>query len=114
MKDPRFQSAIYSVIDKTELVRGQEQEFLEQFQPLVCEQSVNLDLRKVARIDAAGLAALITLYCDACKAGHRFTVSCPSRHVREILAIVGLDRILMAQSEAELPLACAELQESAA
>ncbi len=114
MKDSRFQSAIYFVIDKTELVRGQEQEFLEQFQPLVCEQSVNFDLRKVARIDAAGLAALITLYCDACKAGHRFTVSCPSRHVREILGIVGLERILMPQSEAESFLRHAELQESAA
>jgi anti-anti-sigma regulatory factor len=68
----------------------------------------------VERIDAAGLAALITLYTDACKAGHSLTVSRPNRHVREILQIVGLDRILVARPEAGCLVGDLQLQESAA
>ena len=82
---------IFEFNEITELVRGNEQQFLERLQPLVRRQNVTLDLAHIARIDAAGLAALITLYCDACKAGYRFTIANPSPHVLEILAIVGLD-----------------------
>lgn len=80
--------------EMTELVRGQELGLLERLGPIVRAESVALDLSTVERIDAAGLAALIRLYCDACKAGHAFTVTGPGRHVREILALVGLDRVL--------------------
>lgn len=78
-----------------ELTRGKEQLLLERLTPLVCTKNVQLDLASVERIDAAGLAALIKLYCDACNSGHRFTVSRPRRHVREILSLVGLDRLLL-------------------
>lgn len=98
----------------TELVRGDEQLLLDRLMPVVREQSISLDLRDVTRIDAAGLAALITLYSEACKAGHRLTVSRPSRHVREILDLVGLDRILIAQPEAGCGVGNMQLQESAA
>lgn len=81
--------------EKMELVRGQEKDLLDRLAPVVRRQSVALDLEGVERIDAAGLAALITLYCDACKAGHSFTVARPGRHVREILTLVGLDRVLL-------------------
>jgi len=81
--------------ENMELVRGQEQNFLERMTPVVQRQSVSLDLESVERIDAAGLAVLITLYCDASKAGHSFTVARPRRHVREILSVVGLDRVLL-------------------
>lgn len=84
-----------------ELIRGSEQRFLERLTPLVQQESVWLDLTAVERIDAAGLSALIALYCDACKAGHSFTVFNPRRHVREILALVGLDRVLLAHEEAD-------------
>lgn len=87
--------------ENMELVRGQEQGFLERLAPVVQRQSVSLDLGSVDRIDAAGLAALITLYCDACKAGHSFTVAHPQRHVREILSVVGLDRLLLAREDGE-------------
>ncbi len=87
--------------EKMELVRGQEQDLVERLTPVVRRESVSLDLGSVERIDAAGLAALITLYCDACKAGHSFTVARPRRHVREILALVGLDRILIAPDAAQ-------------
>jgi ABC-type transporter Mla MlaB component len=114
MNDPRFESAIHFVIETSELVRGQEQQFLEQLAPLVCSQNVTVDLGKVTRIDAAGLAALITLYCDACKAGHSFRIANPSSHVSELLALVRLDRLLVAKLEGEHVCPGMELQESAA
>ena len=100
--------------ESAELVKGQEHRLVERLQSLVRRQSVVLDLSSVERIDAAGLAALITLYADACKAGHTLAVSRPSRHVREILQIVGLDRILIARPEADFPARAMQLQESAA
>lgn len=87
--------------EMAELVRGREQNLLERLARVVTREDVTLDLCGVERIDAAGLAALITLYCDACKAGHSFTVMRPGRHVREVLSLVGLDRILLARDNAQ-------------
>lgn|SRR5208337_306105 len=98
----------------TELVRGNEQRLLERLEPLVRRQNVTLDLAHIARIDAAGLAALITLYCDACKAGYRFTIENPSRHVREILDLVGLDALLVSQNAEEVSYLGTELEVTAA
>ena len=108
------ESARNIVLRIKELVRGQEHGFLEELAPAVVRENVALDFGEVERIDAAGLAALITLYTDACKAGHTLTVSRPNRHVREILQIVGLDRILVAQLGEEPGLGCMQLQGSAA
>jgi anti-anti-sigma factor len=80
----------------TELVRGHEQALLDRLEPLVCRQDLILDLCSVERIDAAGITALIYLYRSACQADHSFAVSNASPHVAEILALVGLDRILVA------------------
>ena len=85
--------------ESSELVRGQEQSFLHRLAPIVSRQCVALDMGSVERIDAAGLAALISLYCDACKAGHSFTIARAGRHVREILKLVGLDTILLSADE---------------
>jgi len=114
MNEPRFQSAIHFVVDTSELVRGQEQQFIEQLDPLVRHQSVTVDLEKVDRIDAAGLAALIRLYCDACKAGHSFRIANPSHHVAELLALVRLDRLLVVKPQEKQICPGLELQESAA
>jgi anti-anti-sigma factor len=108
------ESARNIVLRLKELVRGQEQGFLEELTPTVVRENVALDFAEVERIDAAGLAALITLYTDACKAGHTLTVSRPNRHVREILQIVGLDRILVAESGSDPGLRCMQFQGSAA
>lgn len=83
------------------LVRGTEAEFLEQMMPLVRRQSVCLDLGRVERIDAAGIAALIELYRAAREAGRCFGVTNPMPHVKEILGLVGLDRFLMNESSGE-------------
>lgn len=81
-----------------ELVRGQEQILLEQLTPLVRQQDVSLDLRRLERIDAAGIAALISLYACAQSAGHDFTISNASPRIEEILALVGLHHILMSHN----------------
>jgi anti-anti-sigma factor len=98
----------------TELVRGNERQLLKRLLPLVSRQNVQLDLAHVARIDAAGLAALITLYCEACQAGYRFDLANPSPRVLEILAIVGLDQLLLSQHAEEVSYCGERLQEAAA
>jgi anti-anti-sigma regulatory factor len=80
----------------TELVRGYDRSFVEQMTPLVRRRSVSLDLRSVRRIDAAGIAALISLYRISTEAGHRFSISHAAPHVAELLALVGLDGFLLA------------------
>jgi len=97
-----------------ELVRGREQEFLRELEPLVMRQNVTLDLEDTERIDAAGLAALVALYCEACKSGHRFAVANPSPHVRQILALVRLDAILVAGNTEEFCCFRPQFQETAA
>jgi anti-anti-sigma factor len=101
-------------IELTELVKGHEQALLEQMGPVVVRQSIALDLTPVERIDAAGIAALVTLYANACQAGHSFTVSNAQPHVAKILALVGLDRILMSQNAVQSPIPGSQLQRSAA
>ena len=98
----------------TELVRGNEQLLLERILPLVERGCVALDLHAVRRIDAAGIAALISLYRAASGAGHTFTVSNPSPHVREFLALVGLDKILESQNTDRVPYFSTRLEETAA
>lgn len=79
----------------TELVRGCDRRLVDCLTPYVRRQSIALDLHSVERIDAAGIAALITLYSDARQAGHHFSIFNVAPRVVEILAIVGLDRILV-------------------
>jgi anti-anti-sigma factor len=83
------------VVELTELVRGQDRALVERLEPLVLQQSIELNLNTVERIDAAGIAALVTLYATACQAGHSFSLSHVSPRVTKILALVGLDRILL-------------------
>lgn len=91
---------------RLELVRGQEQSFLERMTPIVRRQSVILDLASVERIDAAGLSALITLYSAARRQGHSFAVTRPGRHVREVLSLVGLESLMLAHADAPSETAC--------
>ena len=86
-----------------ELVRGQEQRLLKELEPVVRQHSVTLDMRQIERIDAAGISSLISLYGAAHGAGNQFAIvnACP--RVAEILAIVGLDRILTSRDENPCP-----------
>ena len=79
----------------TELVKGNEKLLVERLLPLVRRQSISLDLASLARIDAAGLSALIKLYCAARDAGHIFSIRNPSARVAEILALVSLDKLFL-------------------
>lgn len=86
-----------------ELVRGQEQCLLKDLDPVVREHSVTLDMRQIERIDAAGIAALISLYGAAHMAGHEFAIINASHRVAEILELVGLDRILISDNAVPCP-----------
>jgi anti-anti-sigma factor len=79
-----------------ELVRGTESQVIDELMPIIRQESVALNLSGVERIDAAGIAALITLYCTSVEAGTEFSVVDPSAHVLELLKLVGLEPILMA------------------
>jgi anti-anti-sigma factor len=98
----------------TELVRENERGLLERMLPLVERGCVSLDLHTVTRIDAAGIAALISLYRAAREAGHSFSVTSPSPHLREILVMVGLDRILDSQNAERLPYSSTQFEKTAA
>jgi anti-anti-sigma factor len=102
LNSSQLDSTTQTVSGVRQLVRGREQEILEELQPLVESRSVCLDLSSIERIDAAGLAALVLLYCAARKAGHDFAVVDPPRHVARILTIVGLDRVLLSKDYEEM------------
>ncbi len=94
---PQESKSIASVIAvECDLVRGNEAQVINDLLPRVQQESVALNLSAVERIDAAGIAALITLYCSAIEAGNDFSVVAPSAHVRDLLRIVGLESILVA------------------
>ena len=101
-------------VDIRNLVRGAETELLEEIMPLVRRQSVRLDLSRVERIDAAGLAALIALYRAASEGGRCFGVTNPTPHVREVLSLVGLDKVLMNEDSAGVECAEVDVAQSAA
>jgi len=89
------QSPIATVALNCELVRGTEDLIVGELISRVKQESVALDLSKVERIDAAGIAALITLYCTAIEAGNQFYVVSPSARVLDMLRLVGLESILV-------------------
>jgi anti-anti-sigma factor len=89
--------------DFNELVRGNEDRLMALLMPVVRERSAVLDLGCVRRIDAAGVAALISIYGAAHNAGNTFRVSNVTTHVAEILELVGLDHILVSQEMVQAP-----------
>ena len=107
MMNRNFQSVVETPVEVPgnlhELVRGQEQRLLKALEPVVREHSVTLDMRQIERIDAAGIAALISLYGSAHAAGHDFAIVNASHRVAEILELVGLDRILISHEASPCP-----------
>ena len=83
----------------TELVRGNDDQLVGMMAPLVRKHSAVLDMARVRRIDAAGIAALISVYGYARDAGHTFRICNVTPHVSEILKLVGLDRILVIRDD---------------
>jgi anti-anti-sigma factor len=67
--------------------------------PLVRKASISLDFISVRRVDAAGVSALLALYTSANKAGHRFAIVNASTRVIQMLALLGLDTLLVARTE---------------
>ncbi len=81
-----------------QLVRGEDTGLVEHLKPMVQDRSVTLDLSSVERIDAAGIAALVSLYRNAREAGHSFSLTNVSGRVAQILRLVGLDKYLLSQN----------------
>lgn len=79
----------------TELVRGSDHLLVAKLAPVVRQHDVALDLAPVERIDAAGIAALISLYHCARENGHNFSVYNVATRIEDILHLVGLDHILV-------------------
>lgn len=105
LMEPRLASVVR--LDD-ELVRGSEAELLAELMPRVKRESLALDLSGVDRIDAAGIAALIKLYCGASAAGTEFSVVAPSARVRALLKTVGLESVLVADGARRRTPSCLE------
>ena len=114
MNNPQFSPTKYVFSGASELVRGQEQKLLDELNPLVRKQSVYLDLSSIERIDAAGLAALITLYCDACKAGHSFKFFVRAAMYGRSSRSSAWTESFCPNARTNIPLFNAQLQETAA
>jgi anti-anti-sigma factor len=91
---PQSEPTARVTADLAALIRGEEQPLVARIAPLLQDQNITLDIGSVSRIDAAGIAALLTLYANAHRAGHSFTVTNPSPRVAKILTLVGLEGIL--------------------
>lgn len=93
----------------SELVRGSEAMLVAKLAPMVRQEDVALDLAPVRRIDAAGIAALISLYHCAYENGHIFSVYNVLQRIDEILRLVGLEDILVSHEDvAHLSEPCVE------
>ena len=104
LSEPRLASVVRL---EDELVRGGESEVLEVLLPRLNKESLALDLSGVDRIDAAGIAVLIRLYCGASAAGTQFSVVAPSARVRAMLQTVGLEQVLIADGNLrQAPMPC--------
>lgn len=88
---------------RTEIVLGQEQPLIDEVAQALHFSSVLLDLSNVARVDAAGISALLCLYRLAQNTGHRFFIASPSRHVKEFLVLVGLEKLLTSRIARKSP-----------
>ena len=91
-----------------ELVRGTDPVLLDQLLDSVRSQSLAIDLSATDRLDAAGIAALISLYCTAIQSGTTFSVLRPSAHVTHMLRLVGLESILVEGLAPERTSACCD------
>lgn len=92
------QALIVAPDNLTELVRGEEQCLVQRVAPLLREKDVVLDLNRIERIDAAGIAALISLYSTARTHGRTFSIKCVSARVSEMLSLVHLDNVLISHN----------------
>lgn len=85
----------------TELVRGTDHLLVARIAPMVQQCDVAVDFSHIRRIDAAGIAALITLFHCARQSGHTFAVCHVAPRIDEILRLVGLEDILVCHEIAE-------------
>jgi anti-anti-sigma factor len=106
-KDVKFtemqQTPLLMVAVQRQLVRGEESEFVNEIAAQLHSRSVELDLSRVEQIDAAGIAALVSLYAQAHDLRRSLTIVAVSRHVKEILTLVGLEGVLLSHIVSAAP-----------
>lgn len=91
-----YQRGAALVMCPSDLSRGQENQLLNLVMPIIEEGSLLLDMSRVDSIDAAGIGTLVYLRQCADNAGATLAIVNPSERVREMLALVHLDGILLA------------------
>lgn len=64
---------------------------------LMAGRSVVIDLAGVTLCDSTGLGALVHLHRQARTAGVGFALRAPRRHVADVLAMTGIDKIITIQ-----------------
>ncbi len=80
----------------SDLTRGREHHLLGLALPAIERSGLVIDMSRVDSIDAAGIGTLVFLRQCADRAGTAMTLANPSTRVREMLALVHLDSVLLA------------------
>lgn len=96
---PETPSCVTEVAATGKLIRGCESAFVDQLLPCARKVSLQLDLSAICQIDAAGIAALVALYRASSESGNRLTIVQPSQHVHELLHLLGLEHLLVAEDD---------------
>jgi anti-anti-sigma factor len=93
---PEYQRGAALVMCPSDLSRGQENQLLSLVLPIIEDGSLLLDMSRVDSIDAGGIGTLVYLRQCANQSGASLAIINPSDRVREMLALVHLDGILLA------------------
>jgi len=78
-----------------DLTRGREARLLSLALPMIKRNGLVLDLSRVQSIDASGVGLLVFLRQCADRSGTQLVLVNPSARVREMLALVHLNQILL-------------------
>jgi anti-anti-sigma factor len=96
---PEIPSGVTKVTAAGRLIRGSESAFVDQLLPRARTESLQLNFAAVSQMDAAGIASLLALYRASSESGHQLTIIEPSEHVHEVLHLVGLEHLLVAENQ---------------
>lgn len=91
-----FEQGQALLVCPSDLTRGRENRLLSLALPAIEQGSVLIDMSRVESIDAAGIGLLVFLRQCADKAGTTLGLVNPSARVRDMLALVHLDGVLLA------------------
>jgi anti-anti-sigma factor len=91
-----FEDGTPLLVCPSDLTRGQQNQLLGVALPLIEQNGLVIDMSRVQSIDAGGIGLLVFLRQCADRAGTSLGLINPSNRVREMLALVHLDQIFLA------------------